>query len=100
MPVEIIGSGFGRTGMMTLKDALGALGFGPTHHMTEVYQNPSQLAHWKAWSAKSLRTRSIGQPPDRRFPARREPGQGFKNGLGLELRALWEKACRESERTF
>jgi sulfotransferase family protein len=48
MSLKIIGSGFGRTGTMTMKDALGVLGFGPTHHMTEVMANPAQLEHWKA----------------------------------------------------
>ena len=48
MSLQIIGSGFGRTGTMTMKDALGTLGFGPTHHMTEIMGNPDQLRHWKA----------------------------------------------------
>lgn len=48
MTLQIIGSGFGRTGTMTMKDALGVLGFGPTHHMTEVMAHPEQLAHWQA----------------------------------------------------
>ena len=48
MSLKIIGSGFGRTGTMTMKDALGVLGFGPTHHMTEIMAHPEQLAHWKA----------------------------------------------------
>ena len=48
MTLKIIGSGFGRTGTMTMKDALGTLGFGPTHHMTEIMENLEQLAHWKA----------------------------------------------------
>lgn len=47
MSLKIIGSGFGRTGTMTTKDALESLGFGPTHHMTEIMANPDQLAHWK-----------------------------------------------------
>jgi len=48
MTLKIIGSGFGRTGTMTMKDALGALGFGPSHHMTEIMENPGQIRHWKA----------------------------------------------------
>ncbi len=48
MPLDIIGSGFGRTGTMTTKDALATLGFGPTHHMVEILQNPAQLDLWKA----------------------------------------------------
>lgn len=48
MTLKIIGSGFGRTGTMTMKDALATLGFGPTHHMTEIMAHPEQLANWKA----------------------------------------------------
>jgi len=48
MTLKVIGSGYGRTGTMTMKQALGTLGFGPTHHMTEVMAHPEQLAHWKA----------------------------------------------------
>jgi len=31
-----------------MKTALGMLGLGPTHHMTEIMENPGQLDHWKA----------------------------------------------------
>jgi hypothetical protein len=48
MTLKVIGSGYGRTGTMTMKLALGELGFGPTHHMTEVMAHPEQLAHWRA----------------------------------------------------
>ena len=48
MALKIIGSGFGRTGTMTMKEALGVLGLGPCHHMLEVMENPAQLPFWKA----------------------------------------------------
>lgn len=48
MALQVIGSGFGRTGTMSTKIALGMLGFGPTHHMTEVFANPHQVPLWKA----------------------------------------------------
>jgi hypothetical protein len=48
MTLKVIGSGFGRTGTMSTKDALDILGFGPTHHMTEVMEHPGQAAHWSA----------------------------------------------------
>ncbi len=47
MPLSIIGSGFGRTGTMSLKAALNKLGFGPCHHMDEVIANPDQLPAWR-----------------------------------------------------
>ncbi|MBO6886113.1 MAG: hypothetical protein JJ869_21415 [Marivita sp.] len=48
MTLQIIGSGFGRTGTMSTKMALEELGFGPCHHMVEVMGNPDQPAHWHA----------------------------------------------------
>lgn len=51
MTLKIIGSGFGRTGTRSLKEALEQLGFGPCHHMEEVLENPEQVAHWQAFVA-------------------------------------------------
>jgi hypothetical protein len=47
MTLSVIGSGFGRTGTRSLKDALETLGFGPCHHMEEVLANPPQVAVWE-----------------------------------------------------
>jgi hypothetical protein len=47
MTLAVIGSGFGRTGTMSLKQALEQLGFGPCHHMEEVLGNPAQLPYWQ-----------------------------------------------------
>ena len=46
MTLKVIGSGFGRTGTMSLKLALERLGFGPTHHMVEVFQHPETIPLW------------------------------------------------------
>jgi hypothetical protein len=46
MALEIIGSGFGRTGTLSLKLALEQLGFGPCHHMAEAFGDPEQPARW------------------------------------------------------
>ena len=51
MPLKVIGSGFGRTGTMSTKQALEQLGCGPCHHMVEVMTNPTQPAKWKAIAA-------------------------------------------------
>lgn len=48
MALDIIGPGFGRTGTNSLKIALEHLGFGPTHHMFEVRDNPHLLTPWQA----------------------------------------------------
>jgi hypothetical protein len=46
--LRIIGSGFGRTGTQSLKLALIELGFGPCHHMDEMFANPLMLPAWQA----------------------------------------------------
>lgn len=51
MALEVIGSGFGRTGTKSLKAALERLGFGPCHHMHEIVENPGQVAHWQRLAA-------------------------------------------------
>ena len=48
MTLQVIGSGFGRTGTKSLKEALEVLGFGPCHHMYEVLENLNQLPAWQA----------------------------------------------------
>jgi hypothetical protein len=48
MALEVIGPGFGRTGTASLKQALERLGFGPCHHMEEVFAHPEQVAYWQA----------------------------------------------------
>lgn len=48
MSLKIIGPGFGRTGTYSMKIALEHLGFGPTHHMFEVRDNPRLLPDWEA----------------------------------------------------
>jgi hypothetical protein len=48
MTLKAIGSGYGRTGTMTMKQALGTPGLGPTHHMTEVMAHPEHRDHRKA----------------------------------------------------
>lgn len=54
--MQVIGSGFGRTGTLSMKAALEQLGFGPCYHMEEVFRRP---AHVRAWGAARP-----GQPPD------------------------------------
>jgi hypothetical protein len=54
MPLEVIGSGFGRTGTASLKRALETLGFGPCHHMEEVMANPEQVARCASRFLRSI----------------------------------------------
>jgi Sulfotransferase domain len=47
MTLAVIGAGFGRTGTLSLRDALERLGLGPCYHMYEVVQNPGHVAFWQ-----------------------------------------------------
>jgi hypothetical protein len=44
--LEIVGAGFGRTGTLSLRQALERLGFGPCHHMMELVEKPDQVELW------------------------------------------------------
>jgi len=46
MALKLIGAGFGRTGTMSLRDALEMIGYGPCYHMTSVLQNPHFAGYW------------------------------------------------------
>jgi hypothetical protein len=48
MALQVIGAGFGRTGTLSLKLALEQLGFGPCHHMVEVFAHPETIPLWIA----------------------------------------------------
>lgn len=48
MALQVIGAGLGRTGTLSLKTALERLGFGPCHHMVEVFGNPDQIPFWNS----------------------------------------------------
>jgi len=46
--LKVIGAGFGRTGTLSLKNALEQIGYGPCYHMVEVLKNPDHVALWQA----------------------------------------------------
>lgn len=46
--LKVIGAGFGRTGTLSLKHALEALGFGPCYHMSELFGKPHVDEQWDA----------------------------------------------------
>ena len=48
MSIKVIGTGFGRTGTDSMREALTILGFGPCHHMSEVIANEEQKRLWRA----------------------------------------------------
>jgi hypothetical protein len=41
MSLKVIGTGFGRTGTDSMREALEILGFGPCHHMRELIKDPA-----------------------------------------------------------
>jgi hypothetical protein len=48
MALKVIGTGFGRTGTDSMREALNVLGFGPCHHMLEVNGSDQQKRVWRA----------------------------------------------------
>jgi hypothetical protein len=48
MALHVIGTGFGRTGTDSMREALTILGFGPCHHMLEINQHEAQRQRWRA----------------------------------------------------
>jgi len=46
MALKVVGSGLGRTGTKSMQTALAMLGFGPCHHMIEVFKDPPSMALW------------------------------------------------------
>lgn len=48
MALKVVGSGLGRTGTKSMQTALNMLGFGPCHHMVEVFGHPESLPLWIA----------------------------------------------------
>jgi len=46
MALKVIGSGLGRTGTLSTKLALEQIGFGPCHHMAEVFMHPESVPLW------------------------------------------------------
>ena len=48
MALKVIGTGWGRTGTDSMREALTILGFGPCHHMFEINASPELRAAWRA----------------------------------------------------
>jgi hypothetical protein len=58
--LQIIGAGFGRTGTLSLREALVRLGFAPCDHMRENFEHPQRFVLW----AEALRRKTAGEPID------------------------------------
>ena len=46
--LKVIGAGYGRTGTLSLKNALEHVGFRPCYHMTELFSKPGADEQWEA----------------------------------------------------
>jgi hypothetical protein len=60
LTIQVIGAGFGRTGTLSLREALVRLGFAPCDHMLENFERPQRFALW----AEALRRKQTGEPID------------------------------------
>jgi hypothetical protein len=58
--LQVIGAGFGRTGTLSLREALVRLGVGPCGHMRENFEHPERFALWD----EALRHKTAGEPID------------------------------------
>jgi hypothetical protein len=56
MTIKVIGSGFGRTGTLSLHQALERLGYGNCFHMNELIADPSKMPAWIAAAADPAST--------------------------------------------
>jgi hypothetical protein len=58
--LRVIGAGFGRTGTLSLREALVRLGYGPCDHMLENFEHPSRFGLWD----EALARKRAGKPID------------------------------------
>jgi hypothetical protein len=58
--LQVIGAGLGRTGTLSVREALVRLGFAPCDHMLENLEHPERFALW----AEALRRKDTGEPID------------------------------------
>jgi hypothetical protein len=61
--LQVVGTGFGRTGTLSLRAALVRLGFGPCDHMVENHLHIERFALWH----EALRRKTAGEPIDWRL---------------------------------
>jgi hypothetical protein len=58
--LAVIGTGFGRTGTLSLREALERLGFAPCDHMLENFEHPERFARWR----EAVERKQRGEPID------------------------------------
>jgi hypothetical protein len=58
--IQVIGTGLGRTGTASMREALTRLGFGPCDHMVVNFEQQERFALWD----EALRRKHAGEPID------------------------------------
>jgi hypothetical protein len=58
--LQVIGTGMGRTGTASMREALVRLGFGPCDHMVENFEHQERFALWD----EAMRHKTAGEPID------------------------------------
>jgi hypothetical protein len=58
--LRVIGTGFGRTGTTSLREALVRLGFAPCDHMEENFAHPERFVLWR----EAFQRKQVGEPID------------------------------------
>ena len=59
--LRVIGTGFGRTGTTSMREALVRLGFGPCDHMVENFDHQERFALWNEAARHKPRGRWLGR---------------------------------------
>lgn len=80
--LAVIGAGFGRTGTLSLRDALERLGVGPCDHMEQTLAQPERVALWQDAAAR----RREGQPIDWRPLL-----EGYRAAVDWPAAAFWRE---------
>ncbi|MGD0864033.1 MAG: sulfotransferase family protein [Rhizomicrobium sp.] len=121
MALQVIGAGLGRNGTLALKTALEQLGFGPCHHMIEVFAHPEQGQFWLRaamgekvdWEEVFANYRASVDWPSchfykelsERYPdakvilSERDPKQWYKSITNTILRSMKQMAIDDPART-
>ena len=105
MALAVIGAGFGRTGTLSLKEALEKVGHGRGYHMSEVFQNPDHVPLWtRALEGEALDVdtlfdgygSSTSWPGSAFLPGLRARYPDAKVVLGLRDPASWYDSISET----
>ncbi|OZM70345.1 sulfotransferase family protein [Amycolatopsis antarctica] len=115
----MIGAGFGRTGTVSVREALSRLGFGPCYHFSELIGNPAHLEHWTAaldgapaaadralaeyqstldWPGASLWRELADRHPDAKVLLTVRDPRSWYRSFASALLPMWQAATAEDPR--